>query len=86
MDNPFNEFHTYTLDWNANRIRVYIDQQQIFRFDNERNFEAWPYDNDFNVILNLAIGGNWGGVKGIDDSIFPARYVIDYIKIYKSIA
>jgi hypothetical protein len=33
------------------------------------------------LILNLAIGGNWGGQQGIDDSVFPARFLIDYVRV-----
>jgi len=37
------------------------------------------------MILNLAIGGNWGGQKGIDDQIFPQKFYIDYVRIYQKI-
>ena len=43
--------------------------------------EGWPFDKPFYLILNLAIGGNWGGE--IDDSIFPTEMQIDYVRIYK---
>jgi hypothetical protein len=45
--------------------------------------DSWPFDNNFNIILNIAIGGAWGGIKGIDDSIFPTQYVIDYVRQYE---
>ena len=40
--------------------------------------------HDENLILDLAIGGSWGGAQGIDDSIFPARMVIDYVRVYQT--
>ena len=46
---------------------------------------AWPFDKQFHLLLNLAVGGNWGGAQGVDDTIFPASFVIDYVRVYKMI-
>ena len=55
-----------------------------FTFKNEgTGYEVWPYDKRFHILLNLAIGGNWGGQKGIDDSLFPHVFEIDYVRVYK---
>jgi len=35
------------------------------------------------LIPNLAIGGGWGGAKGVDDTIFPQRMEIDYVRVYQ---
>jgi len=43
----------------------------------------WPFNQQFYLLLNLAVGGNWGGKMGIDDTAFPARMQIDYVRIYK---
>jgi hypothetical protein len=45
---------------------------------------TWPFINDFFIILNSAVGGSWGGQKGVDDSIFPQKYFIDYVRVYES--
>ena len=61
-----------------------IDDQLYFTFKNEGiGYEVWPYDKRFHILLNLAIGGNWGGQKGIDDSLFPHVFEIDYVRVYK---
>jgi hypothetical protein len=44
---------------------------------------SWPFNKRFHLLLNLAIGGNWGGAQGIDDAIFPASFEIDYVRVYK---
>ena len=44
---------------------------------------AWPFSQPFYLILNIAVGGAWGGQKGIDDSIFPRRFEIDYVRVYE---
>ena len=44
---------------------------------------VWPFDGPQFLLLNLAIGGEWGAQKGIDDAIFPQKYVIDYVRVYQ---
>jgi beta-glucanase (GH16 family) len=79
-----NQFHLYQLYWSNNKIEVYVDNKLFYTYTKpaNANYDSWPFDNEFNIILNTAVGGNWGGVKGIDDSIFPQKYIIDYVKIY----
>jgi beta-glucanase (GH16 family) len=48
-----------------------------------KSTKEWPFDQPFYMILNLAIGGDWGGKKGIDENIFPAVFEIDYVRVYK---
>ena len=66
-------------DWADILFRMYT------RFlDNENmDYEKWPYDHPFFIIINLAIGGDWGGQQGIDNSIFPSKYLIDYVRMFK---
>lgn len=51
--------------------------------DGSGRAESWPFDKAFYLKLNIAVGGDWGGYEGIDDSIFPAEYVIDYVRVYQ---
>lgn len=77
-------FHIYRCDWTPVGIRGFIDGEQYFEYANTySSFEGWPYDQRFFMILNIAVGGNWGGQQGVDDTIFPATMEIDYIKVYK---
>lgn len=83
LNNVFDEWHTYTLDWNAKRLIFYVDDRQYLVYTNQDNsVDTWPFDNEFDIILNSAIGGSFGGTQGIDDSIFPAKYIIDYVRHY----
>ncbi len=80
------DFHNYRVDWTPYSIRGFIDGQQYFEYTNANNgFSAWPYNKRFFLILNVAVGGDWGGVQGIDNNIFPATMVVDYVKYYKII-
>ena len=77
-------FHVYALEWDADRLDFFVDEKKYFTYQNEKSGpEAWPFDKDQFLILNLAIGGAWGGQKGIDDAIFPQRYAIDYVRVYE---
>ena len=76
-------FHLYAIDWSKEKIDFYIDDSLFYTFSpNEKNTEIWPFNQPFFFIINLAIGGNFGGLE-IDDSIFPQEFVIDYIKVYQ---
>ncbi|WP_312395198.1 glycoside hydrolase family 16 protein [Chryseobacterium sp.] len=79
------KFHVYKADWTPEKIDVYIDDQKFFTYENkEKTYEAWPFDQPYFIILNLAVGGFWGGKEGIDDRIFPQKYEIDYVRVYQN--
>ena len=84
MPTAMTDFHLYRVDWTPDSVKGYYDNEHIFSFGNEHNGSAtWPFDKRFQILLNLAIGGNWGGQKGVDDSIFPASMEVDYVRVYK---
>jgi licheninase len=80
-------FHLYAVEWTNDRIRAFADGREYFSFANERlssaqaDWRQWPFDRDFHILLNLAVGGNWGGQKGVDDSIWPQRMELDYVRV-----
>ena len=77
-------FHVYALEWEAAEYRVFVDDQLFFTFKNEgTGFKEWPFDQKFHLLLNLAVGGNWGGKNGIDEAIFPRSMVVDYVRVYQ---
>lgn len=77
-------FHVYSVEWDGQRMDFAVDGKTYFTYRNEGSGEAaWPYDREQYLILNLAIGGAWGGQKGIDDAIFPQKFVIDYVRVYQ---
>ena len=80
------EFHVYRIDWTPYDIKGFIDDKQCFQFKNTgKGFEEWPFDKRFHLLLNVAVGGNWGGQKGIDESAFPGKMEVDYVRVYKMI-
>lgn len=81
---PWEDFHTYAVEWFPDRLDFFVDGKKYFSYANEQSGpEAWPFDQPEYLILNTAIGGSWGGQQGIDDSIFPQQFAIDYVRIYQ---
>jgi beta-glucanase (GH16 family) len=81
------DYHLYRVDWTPDAVTGYYDNVQVFTFANDKqgNFATWPFDKPFHIMLNLAIGGNWGGIDGVDDTIFPTAMQVDYVRYYKMI-
>lgn len=78
------DFHVYRIDWTPDSVTGFIDGVQEFTFNNEQTGSpAWPFDKRFHFMLNVAVGGDWGGSHGIDNTAFPAAMQIDYIHVYK---
>lgn len=80
-----NEFHIYALEWTDSFLKGFVDGEEYFHFNNDKqgNKETWPFDAPFYIKLNLAWGGNWGGLEGVDESKLPLVYEIDYVRVYQ---
>ncbi|MBC3873558.1 glycoside hydrolase family 16 protein [Undibacterium sp. LX15W] len=76
-------FHIYQLFWNQEQVAIGVDNKYYFQFINPKNgdYKKWPFDQPQYLILNLAIGGDLGGT--VDDSIFPSKFEIDYVRVYQ---
>ena len=76
-------FHEYAIEWKEDKIEWFIDGKKYHTFNNTaKNSDDWPFDHPFHIILNLAVGGNWGGSRGIDNSIWPQSLIVDYVRVY----
>lgn len=77
-------FHTYAVEWTPTRITTFVDDEQGLVYQRDgADWERWPFDRPFHIIINLAVGGTWGGAQGVNASDFPARYEIDYIRVFE---
>jgi beta-glucanase (GH16 family) len=84
IEKPYADFHVYAVEWTPERIDFFLDDRKYFSFAKEPGGDdVWPYDKPQYLILNFAVGGSWGGQKGIDDTIFPQKYLIDYVRVYR---
>lgn len=80
-------FHLYGLEWNAEEIRISIDGEIYFTSRKSGgDWTSWPFERNFYLIMNLAIGGAWGAERGIDDHAFPQQMLVDYVRVYQRAA
>ncbi len=79
-------YHVYSLQWSADRLQWSVDGAPYHTLDREPawGFAEWPFnDKPFHIKINIAVGGSWGGVEGIDESVFPVTLEIDYVCVYQ---
>ncbi len=83
VEHASTEFHVYRIDWTPDAIKGYIDDEQMFDYPNEGTGPAvWPFDKKFHWLLNVAVGGDWGGTEGVDSEAFPTAMQVDYVRVY----
>ncbi len=79
-------FNTYAIEWYEDRIEFFFNTTRYLVYRKESNDDkVWPFSKPQFLILNLAIGGDWGGQKGVDDAMFPAKYEIEYVRYYERV-
>jgi beta-glucanase (GH16 family) len=84
FENPFNDFHIYAVEWFPDRMDFYFDDKMFYSCVSKGEGEGeWPFTAPQYLILNLALWNNWRGEPGIDDSIFPQKFVVDYVRVYE---
>ena len=78
------DFHVFAVDWDPSRITFSVDDEVYHAVNSTevRIFGDWVFNQDFYVILNLAVGGNLGGPVG-PDTVFPSQMLIDYVRIFE---
>jgi beta-glucanase (GH16 family) len=80
---PWLDYHLYAIEWFPDRIDFFVDSVKYFTFFNEGTSAKWPFDKPHYLLLNLAIGGSWGGQQGVDMTLFPHRVYVDYVRVYE---
>lgn len=90
------EFHLYEANWKSDRIEFRYDNTLVYTYKpSVLNSSTWPFSKPFFIIMNIAMGGNWGsdpqyetnGLKnGIDPALTSARMEIDYVRVYKPLS
>lgn len=83
---PYSVYHTYGLIWTEDKMEFQVNGNTYMTYKNEgKGHITWPFDQRFHLILNVAVGGTWGGQQGIDDAIFPQKMLVDYVRVYKAV-
>ncbi len=80
------QFHLYAMEWTADQIDFFLDDRKYYTVQRSvlgSSPAQWPFGNPFFLIMNVAVGGNWGGAQGIDERIWPQRMEVDYVRVYQ---
>lgn len=79
-------FHEYVLMWDRCSISTYLDGELLNHYrprgKDMDNPDVWPFNVPFHLVMNLAVGGSWGGHEGVDADSFPQRMLVDYVRVY----
>lgn len=77
-------YHAYAIKWTETDIIFYVDGIEHFSYNpNNLSYQDWPFDTEFHLILNIAVGGSWGGGRGIEDGSWQDSMFIDYVRVYQ---
>jgi beta-glucanase (GH16 family) len=72
------------VEWYTDKLIFFVDSVKYFTYNKESDDpKVWPFNKRFYLIMNLAIGGGWGGLQGIDDTSFPNCMTVDYVRLYQ---
>jgi beta-glucanase (GH16 family) len=78
-------FHTIGTEWTPNDYSLYVDGLKIFTRTFEWKYKDGELAGPAHILLNLAIGGQWAGRYGIDDSAFPQALAVDWVRAYQKL-
>jgi len=78
-------FHVYAIEWTADAMHFFVDDNNYYSVQRKKaeDYQGWPFDQKFHLLMNIAVGGNWGGKEGIDDTIWPQQMLVDYVRVYQ---
>jgi beta-glucanase (GH16 family) len=77
-------YRTYVVEWYPGKMSFFVDGRQFHTSPNDgTGDDAWPFNKNFHIILNLAVGGDWGGARGVDPNIWPRQMRVDYVRVYQ---
>ncbi len=82
-------FHDYAIEWLPDKILFFTDDDLTFTYEPVKykstpTYKEWPFDKPFHLLLNIAVGGDWGGVMGVDESVWPQTMEVEYVRVYQS--
>lgn len=84
VNDVYGKYHIYSIEWTSEKVDFMVDGVIYNTVVNDNKTTAeWPFDQNFHLKINNAIGGDWGGQKGIDDTSFPQKMYVDYVRVYQ---
>ena len=80
------KFYVYAIEWYEDRIDFLIDDAKYFSFQNDgkNDFNTWPFNQRFHLLINIAVGGDWPGSPD-ETTQFPTEMEVEYVRVYEKI-
>lgn len=76
-------FHLFAIEWDGNQIKWLMDNNQYYQLNRaDVTGDSYPFDKEFYLIMNVAVGGNWPGNPDAS-SVFPQKMLVDYVRVYQ---
>lgn len=77
-------FYVYAVEWTPDTLTWFINDEAYYKIENPgKTYKEWPFDQRFHLILNIAIGGTWGGTQGVDPGLEDCTMEVDYVRVYQ---
>lgn len=86
LDKISSKFYVYAIEWYEDRIDFLIDDSKYFSFQNDgkNDFNTWPFNQRFHLLINIAVGGDWPGSPD-ETTQFPTEMELEYVRVYEKI-
>ncbi|MDZ7880849.1 MAG: family 16 glycosylhydrolase [Saprospiraceae bacterium] len=79
------KFHVFTAIWEADKVEILMDDISYYKFDKSKvGGAAYPFNEPFFLIFNVAVGGDWPGLPDATTT-FPQQMVVDYVRVFKKL-
>ena len=92
VENPFSldegifadDFHTFSIEWEEDQIKWFVEGNEFYSVTpDDLEPHPYPFNEEFHLILNLAVGGNWPGNPD-ETTEFPQSLIVDYVRVYQA--
>ena len=86
LDKISSKFYVYAIEWYEDRIDFLIDDSKYFSFQNDgkNDFNTWPFNQRFHLLINIAVGCDWPGSPD-ETTQFPTEMEVEYVRVYEKI-
>ena len=86
LDKISSKFYVYAIEWYEDRIDFLIDDSKYFSFQNDgkNDFNTWPFNQRFHLLINIAVGGDWPGSPD-ETTQFPTEMEVEYVRVNEKI-
>lgn len=84
IDDIDSTYNAYAIKWTEDHIKFYVNGVEYFMYEpTNKTYRYWPFDTEFHLLLNIAVGGSWGGIRGVESGIWEDSMFVEYVRVYQ---